>query len=388
MVGLALRVAYSHGLHQDGNGQTLGAFEAEMRRRLFWQILALDMRASEDRGSEPTLTDHSFNTIMPRNLDDKDFGHDSQHPLHTRAGPTEMTLCLLEIDALCTGWKINLGLSASESKNLALHEREDLVRDYARRIEFTYLANRHSLDQKTSLMYEIGHYWIHKLWLMLYYPLRRQGRLEQVHSSDQGLQTAVRFLNSNELIEQHPSSAGFTWLFRTYAPWQAVAVALAEICNQPHSALADAAWDIIENRLGDWSGRLASTKEAMLWGPIKNMLKRARTARQHSQESVKAQQGPNNSDLSPSLLNPNASVASSLGFDLNNNNDGFDTQSLINIPSLGQVTEQRLDDFSFAPINSMAPNFAAPIVPGDLDNWNDFTYDVNALSGEYLSESC
>ena len=352
-----------------------------MRRRLFWQILALDMRASEDRGSEPTLTEHSFNTIMPHNLDDKDFGHDSQYPLYARTGPTEMTLCLLEIDALCTCWKINLGLSVPESK------REDLVRDYARRVELTYLANRHSLDQKTRLLYEIGHYWVHKLWLMLYYPLRHQGRLEQVRSSDQGLQTAVRFLKSNELIEQHPSSAGFSWLFRTYAPWQAVAVALAEICNQPHSALADAAWEIIENRFSDWSGRLASTKEAMLWGPIKNMLKRARAARQHGQESVEAQQGPNTSDLGLSLLDPNASVAPSLGFDLNNSNDGFNTQSLNDFPLLGPVTEQRLDDFSFASINSMAPKSVAPSASGNLDSWNDSTYDVSALGGEYFSES-
>lgn len=382
-----MRIAYSLGLHQDGSGQTFSAFETEMRRRLFWQILALDMRASEDRGSEPTLTEHSFNIIMPCNLDDNDFGHDSQHPLYTRTGPTEITLCLLEIDALCTGWKIDLGLSAPKAKRLALHEREDLVRDYARRVEFTYLANRQSLDQKTRLLYEIGHYWIHKLWLMLYYPLRYQGRLEQVRSSDQGLQTALRSLKSNELIEQHPSSAGFTWLFRTYAPWQAVAVALAEICNQPHSALADAAWEIIENRFSDWSGRLASTKEAMLWGPIKNMLKRARAARQHSQESVEAQQGPNTSDLGLSLLDPNASVASSLGFDLNSSNDSFNIQSLNAFPLLGQVTEQRLEDFSFASINSTAPNFAEPSASDNLDNWNDFTYDVNALSGEYFSES-
>lgn len=381
-----MRIAYSLGLHQDGNGQTFSAFEAEMRRRLFWQILALDMRASEDRGSESTLTEHSFSTIMPHNLDDKDFGHDSQHPLYDRTGPKEMTLCLLEIDALRTGWKINSGLSVPESKRLGLPEREALVRDYVQRVESTYLANHNSLDPKTRLLYEIGHYWIHKLWLMLYYPLRHQGRSEQVHSSHQGLQTALRFLKSNEVIEQHPSSAGFTWLFRTYAPWQAVAVALAEICNHPHSALADAAWEVIEGRFSDWSGRLVSTKEAMLWGPIKKMLKRARASRLHSQESVETQQGPNTSNTGLSLLSPDAPVASGLGFDLNNTNDGFGAQSLNDFPLLGQVTEQHLNDFSFASINSMAPDFAAPSASGDLDSWNDFTYDVNALRGQDYPE--
>lgn len=382
-----MRIAYSLSLHQDGSGQMFSAFEAEMRRRLFWQILALDMKASEDRGSEPTLTEQSYSTVLPLNLDDKDFGHDSQHPLYTRTGPTEMTHCLLEIDVLCTGRKINLGLSAPESKRLALHERQDLVRDYAQRVEFTYLAQCHSLDQKMRLLYEFGHYWVHKLWLMLYYPLRHQGRSEQVHSSDQGLQIALRYLKSNELIEQHPSSAGFTWLLRTHAPWQAVAVASAEICNQPHSTLADAAWEIIENRLSDWSGRLSSPKEAILWGPIRNMLKRARAARQHSQQSVEAHQGPNTSDPGLSLLDPNASVASDLGCDPDNSAPGYGTQSLNNFPLLGEIPEQRLDDFSFASIDSMAPNFAAPDASGNLGNWDDFIYDVNALTGEYFPAS-
>ncbi|KAL9040607.1 MAG: hypothetical protein Q9214_004419 [Letrouitia sp. 1 TL-2023] len=260
LIGLAVRIAHSLGLHQDGDGGALNAFEAEMRRRLFWQILGLEVRASEERGSEPILAEHSFNTVMPCNLDDNDFGHDSPCPLHAKTGITEMSYSLLEIDALITGWKISLGSIARDSTKQTLRPREDLVRNYAQRIEFKYLAKNYAINSKEQLLRTMGHHWIRKLWLILYYPLRRHANFGQVHSSIQGLETAVEFLKSSELIERHPSSAGFSWLFKTYAPWHAVAVALAEICNQPHSAIADVAWEIIEKHFTDWSGRLESAE--------------------------------------------------------------------------------------------------------------------------------
>ena len=354
-----------------------------MRRRLFWQILALDMRASEDRGSVPSLTEHSFNTAMPCNLNDTDFGYNSQHPLHTRTGHTEMTFCLLEMDALCTSWKINSGLPAYESRKLTLREKENLIKDYVQRIEHTYLANYHSVDPKTKLLHAISHFWIYKLWLILYYPLRRQATPEQVHSSNQGLQTAVKILKGNELIEQYSSSAGFTWLFKTYAPWHAVAVALAEICNQPHHTLADNAWNIIQSHFNDWSDRFVGTKEAMLWGPIKNLVKRARVARQHSREKVQAHSNP--SDLNPNLPEFNAFAPSNL--EQHMSNESFSIQPFNDFLLLDQGAGQALDDFTVAPFDLLPGNSVPPETSSNLDEWNGFAFDVNALNGESFPKS-
>lgn len=375
LIGLAVRIAQSLGLHQDGDGQAYSAFEAEMRRRLFWQILALDMRASEDRGSEPSFTEYSFNTAMPCNLNDTDFGHDSQHPLHTRTGHTEMTLCLLEMDALFTSWKINSGLAAHESRKLTLCEKENLIKDYVQRIELTYSADCPSVDQKTKLLHAISHFWIDKLCLILYYPLRRQATPEQIHSSNQGLQTAVKILKGNELIEQYSSSAGFAWLFRTYAPWHAVAVALAEICNQPHHTVADNAWEIIQSHFNDWSGRFLGTKEAMLWGPIKNLLKQARAARQLNQEKTNPHPTPPNPPPNISLSPLTAFLPSTLP-----QNDPFTTHPFPT-PPLNDLP------FTFAPFNLLPSNPISTDPSNDLNEWYGFTFDVNALNGGHFGDS-
>ncbi len=386
LIGLAVRIAHSYGLHQDGDGRAFSAFEAEMRRRIWWHILALDIRASLDRGSEPMLAETSFNTAMPCNLNDEDFTYDSQHPLHSGTGPTEMTLSLLSMDALCIGRKINFGFSAIGSSDLTFQEREELVKKYASRVESTYLASCDFSNQRTNLLRMMGQYWICKLWLMLYYPLQHRVPSQQVRSRTQSLQTAVTFLNVNELIEQSPSSAGFAWLFRTYVPWHAVAVVLVELCNQPQGPLADRAWEIIQSRFKDWSQRVADVKEAMLWGPIKSLLKRARVAQQHSQESVELRQALHPFDLDSILQDTSASGTSNLSLEGGEDSSLFGPQSFFHVSLANQTTDQPLDFLPFGPINTVTAGTEPPSASNDLDDWNDFTFGMNALNGEILLE--
>jgi hypothetical protein len=386
LIGLAVRIAHGFGLHRDGDGRSFSAFEAEMKRRVWWQILALDMRASEDRGSEPILAEDCFNTVMPCNLNDEDFKYDSQHLLHSRTGATEITLCLLSMEALCTGRKINFRSPASEPRNLTLQERENLVKEYAKRVESTYLASCDISDQRTRLLRMMGYYWISKLWLMLYYPLQHRMPLQEVQSRTQGFQTAVRFLNINESIEQHPSSASFAWLFKTYVPWHAVAVILAELRTQPQGPLADRAWVIIRSRFKDWNGRVADVKEAMLWGLIKNLLRQAQVAQNNGQELFTVRQPMHPSDLEPILQDLDASGTLNSELDVGEGSSSFGPQNFNDFGLNDQFMDQSLDFLSFVPIDKVTASTKSPSTSNNSDNWNDFTFDVNALGEEFFPE--
>ena len=379
-----MRVAHGLGLHRDGDGRAFSAFEAEMRRRVWWQILALDMRACEDRGSESILAENSFNTVMPCNLDDDDFSYDTQHPLYGRIGPTEMTLCLLSMDALCTSRKIDSRSPTTDPRDLTLQGREQLVKEYSQRVESTYLANCEISDRRTGLLRLVGHYWIYKLWLNLYYPLQHRMPSHQVQSGAQGLQAAVTFLNINELIEQHPSSAVFEWLFKTYVPWHALAVTLAELCTQPQNSLADRAWEIIESRFKDWNGRAADIKEAMLWGPIKNLLARARVARRHDEELSKAEKGVQLPDLESTSQDFDAPRTSNPEIGVGKGSSSLDPHSLDNFHLFDP--DQLLDFVSFAQLNTEGGAPESPGASKNLENWNEFLFDVDALGGEFPSE--
>ena len=383
LVGLAMRIAQGLGLHQEGDGRAFNAFEAEMRRRLFWQIFSLDMRASEDRGNSSVFAEHVSITTMPCNLNDEDFGHESQHPLHSKIGHTDMTYCLLEMDALFTISKLNTSLTLAQPGVSNINEKEDLVLKYAERVESNYLADGEFSDRRTNLLRMIGQQWTHKLWLSFHYPLHHRKEVQGAFSGGLGLENAVELLKSNELIERHPSSTGFAWLFRTYAPWHAVAVALAEICHQPHSFLADSAWGIIQAHFKNWNSKVLGTKEAMVWDPIKNLLRRAREARQRSQGSSPSQQMPSVPQVDSTVSKRYATTPSRSGVQEDKAANDFESKVSSDV---SQAMTQPQDLFPFASLGTMTTSPIQPDIATDFGYWNDFTYDVNALGDAPLPE--
>lgn len=74
MTGIVIRMAQYLGLHGDGtNFSHLTSFEIEMRRRLWWTVCRLDLRASEDQGVDLAVASGSFDTKPPSNINDADI---------------------------------------------------------------------------------------------------------------------------------------------------------------------------------------------------------------------------------------------------------------------------------------------------------------------------
>ncbi|KAF4894637.1 Transcription factor vrtR1 [Colletotrichum fructicola] len=67
--GLAIRLSQSVGIHRDGCTLHLPFFEAEMRRRLAWQLCNIDAPAQEDYACDPSMLEmSSFDAGMPINV--------------------------------------------------------------------------------------------------------------------------------------------------------------------------------------------------------------------------------------------------------------------------------------------------------------------------------
>ncbi|EFX03967.1 c6 zinc finger domain containing protein [Grosmannia clavigera kw1407] len=104
LIGIAVRIAQRLGLHRDGTHFRLPPFEAEMRRRLWWQIVALDKRIAEITGSVVTaLSAGVTDTRFPLNINDSDLHQHAKEAPMSNAGPTEMLFCLTRVEMCMAG---------------------------------------------------------------------------------------------------------------------------------------------------------------------------------------------------------------------------------------------------------------------------------------------
>lgn len=121
------------GLATDGTHYGLLPFEAEMRRRLWWQIVVLDARTSEISGSGPGLLTYTWNTKLPMNLNDSDLFPDMRTLPAERPGLSEMTFMRLRCEVADFTQK-------SRSSQLTELAREGAISDFEQRIEKQYLS--------------------------------------------------------------------------------------------------------------------------------------------------------------------------------------------------------------------------------------------------------
>ena len=361
-------------------GKALGysPFEAEMRRRLWWQILLLETIAADERSSQSLLPPDSFNAPLPCNLNDDDFSLESQHPLQGRNGPTDMTLCLLGIDATRVAQKLKPWPKADEEGSPSVQDYEDIVRDYAKRFESIYLTGCDFSKPRTKVLSTVGYHWMYKLWLLLYYPLSHQV-FRRSQPPRQGLQLALMFLRHNAILEHHSVSQDFAWFYRSHVPWHAVAVVLTELCREPRGTHADRAWNLIDPCFDEWSDRIGDSKLAMVWSHVKLLRERVRSMRQGTRDSDKE---PERMGLLPvnSLATTDAPTISNV--ETVNWGDNDITSDWHPMGGNFDLSDEALDitlsSLPFEPVD--ANGWSTPYTQDEDRAWENFNLNVHSLA--------
>ena len=101
ITGIVIRMAQALGLQRDGSHfDHLTPYEVEIRRRVWWAVCVLDVRASEDQGTELTITNGSFDTKIPLNINDVDIAPQMKQTPPERQGVTDTTFAVVTYE-LC-----------------------------------------------------------------------------------------------------------------------------------------------------------------------------------------------------------------------------------------------------------------------------------------------
>ncbi|RGP81083.1 hypothetical protein FLONG3_872 [Fusarium longipes] len=291
MTGLMIRMAHAVGLHRDGSRFAhLSPFEVEQRRRIWWMVIVIDIRASEDQGTEFSVTKDSFDTRMPLNINDSDVGPDTKDTPVERQGVTDMSLAI----AMCELAHVSMHLinSSLQSGGLSLEEQAKLLDYHRNKLENGYF--RYAIEPDDIINWVgivVTRLVLSKLTLLVYLPSLFASPSDHFSSDvrDRLLIAAIEVAEHNHALNAETRCRQWRWIFQTYTHWYATVWLLIEISRRQWSCTIERAWIALHS---EWliPPRNSMTKNARMWFPLRKLMARARSHRDAQLEKLRNNQ--------------------------------------------------------------------------------------------------
>lgn len=296
MTAVVLRLAQGLGLHRDGTHFQLSPFETEMRRRLWWHICLLDIRSSEDHGTDFQIHHRMYDTRLPLNVNDDDLFPEMPTPPNEHVGCTDMTFSLIRFEITVALRQVNGGCPSRfplANSHASLGGCGEMIKVMNKRIQEKYIQYCDMTNPLHWVCATVARVILTKLWLIVHHPMtRNDGRLNLTDSSREDLfLTSIEVIEFARLMESHESTAKWGWMSQTNTPWHAVAFVLSELCVRPVCPITDRAW-IAASAVYQDMERNSKHRKGMLWRPLSRLIKRAAEFRAEQQRDVQADFDP------------------------------------------------------------------------------------------------
>ncbi|KAG8533755.1 uncharacterized protein KY384_001496 [Bacidia gigantensis] len=287
MTGLLLRLAQALGIHRDGRQFQLSPLQTELRRRFWWHLLSLDVRASEDQGCDPSMVEQAFDTKFPMNINDAEIDSTMKEPPVEHEGATEMTFDLIRFEVSTTVRRLSYvpsGPGPCRLRNavLSLEDKEKMIENLHQHIEKKYLEHCNTAVEPLHwVSATVARLIMAKMWLVVHHPFQRSDGGEGLpqETKDRLFHTSIEVIEFARLLETEKTTLKWGWLFRTYVQWHALAYVLSSLCNRTSGPDVDRAWLVIEGAFNEWNQHFGSSQRGMLWKPLRKLMARARAER-------------------------------------------------------------------------------------------------------------
>jgi hypothetical protein len=280
MTGLVIRMGQALGLHRDPTHfKDLTPYEIEMRRRVWWALCMLDIRTSEDQGTDLTIARGSFDTKFPLNINDADIDPTTTQMPTEREGITDMTWSHVNIEI----GELSRELHSQSAKNgaLGIEEQDRLLNEIYQKLDRGYL--QYTVEEGNIS------YWVAvtvtrlvmaKMTLFIYLPILFSSPSE--HFSDtiktKLLVAAIEVAEYNHALNAEQACRHWRWMYQTYVHWHAVVYLLIEISRRPWSPIAERGWVALHS---EWLIPAQSNmdKNTRVWVPLRRLTAKAKKHR-------------------------------------------------------------------------------------------------------------
>lgn len=121
---------------------------------------------------------------------------------------------------------------------------------------------------------------------------------------DRVFMTSVEVVEFGVLLGRSKNTAKWSWLFKTYMQWHAVAYVLSELCTRPEGVDYNRAWAAVDSIYDRRMIEQTKSHRGVLWRPLKQLYTRAKKRRQELQQSrCPASNNDNNNKSTKSMTN-------------------------------------------------------------------------------------
>ena len=271
LTGVAIRIAQRSGLHRDGVDLKLPSFETEMRRRLWWQIIALEARAAEFSGVGQTIRNMQFSTRLPLNVNDSSL-HPSMPELPAEeTGATEMIHCLMRYEFghfLKTGGAkstIDGSWQQFSSSEISVKDKELAIKDWEAFLERKYLRYCHRSIPLHFISSVMTSSMIAKLRFRAYHPRHYWARAENVSPEEKEMlfSTCVKTLELDNIIQSNVSTRCFLWHVNSQFPFDALIHVLSELRPRTADEKTNHAWQQVDEVFQHHQAILSETRKGL-----------------------------------------------------------------------------------------------------------------------------
>lgn len=290
MAGLVIRMAQSIGLHRDGsNFRHLTPFAVEMRRRAWWLLCVIDIRASEDQGTDFTITSGSFDTRLPLNINDADISPETvETPAERNDTLTDMSMALANFEMGNVTRRIMATKDDDGNSNLEGQSR--LLDSFYQKMEQRYLG---FTTPAGNIAYWVGvtiaRLVISKMTLFVYLPALFASPSERFSDEVRSrlLVAAIEVAEHNHELNAEQACRQWRWIYQTYTHWHAIVYLLIEICRRPWSPIVERAWTALHSPWLIPESTEGVDRNSRVWIPLRKLMAKARRHRETELERIR-----------------------------------------------------------------------------------------------------
>ncbi|KAM5440543.1 hypothetical protein McaMca56_000773 [Microsporum canis] len=250
MVSIAIRIAQTIGIHQDGTIFSISPYETEIRRRLWWYIVSLDIRATEMAGSGKSVVPQSWNAPLPLNINDEDISLDMTTFSSEHTKVTEMSFPLLKYELSLFlqdpgNGKFSGGLEETRTGTSLLHAR---IARLEKCFEERFLWFCDPVIPLHVLLTVTARSTICKLQRIAEVSYADKDQPRILTNPETKFSYGLKMLEYDKLVHSTKSTQRFRWYIMNSFPWGAVIGLLKAITGQTTwDETKEAAWHHLED---------------------------------------------------------------------------------------------------------------------------------------------